>query len=84
MSLVRVANHAEKGLFLFLTVDRPLGIKDLVTAVLRVGLSKHHQFDIGRIALSLRESIGQVVDFVFAHGQTHREVGISQSLATFL
>ena len=79
---MRLADHAKERVFLFFTVDRPLSIKDLVTAVFGVGLSEHHQFDVGRIALGLREGVRQVIDFIVAHGQTHREVGFNQRFTT--
>ena len=54
-----------------------------MAAVFGIGLSEHHQFDIGGITLGFSESFSEVIDFIFTHCQTHREVGISQSLAAF-
>ena len=71
MCLMRFANHAEKRFFFILTVDCPLGVKDFVAAVLGIGLGKHHEFDVCRITLGFRKGLGQIIDFVFTHGQTH-------------
>ena len=47
---VRVADHLEQRLVLLLAVDDPVGVEDLVAAVLAVGLREHHQLDVGRVA----------------------------------
>ena len=73
---MRFANHAKKRLILIFTIDRPLGIENLMTAVFGIGLSKHHQFHIRGIAAGLREGFSQIIDFIIAHGQPHRKVGI--------
>ena len=51
MRIVRIANHAEKGFRLFFAVEDEVGVEDFVAAVFAVCLSKHHQFNIGRIAV---------------------------------
>ena len=45
-----VFDHAEQAFFLILAVDIPTGIEDFVPAVLRVGLGKHHQLNVVRVA----------------------------------
>ena len=47
---VRVADHREQRLVALAAVDDPVGIEDLVAAMLGVGLRKHHQLDVGRLA----------------------------------
>ena len=51
---VRVADHAEQRLLAALAVDDPVGVEDLVTAVLGVRLREHHQFDVRRVAPGAR------------------------------
>ena len=72
--LVRAADHAEERFFAVFPVDRPAGVEDLVAAVFGVGLREHHEFDVGRIAVELREGVDEVVDFVFGKRKTHRNV----------
>ena len=48
--IVRVPDHAKQGVGLVHTVDAPRGIEDLVPTMFGVGLRKHHQFSVGRIA----------------------------------
>jgi hypothetical protein len=55
-------------------VNREVGVEDLVAAVLAVGLGEHHEFDVGRVALELREGVDQVVDLV--GGQRQAELGV--------
>ena len=72
---VRVADHAEQRFLAALAVDDPVGIEDLVPAVLGVRLREHHQFDVGRVAPQLvPERVDQVVDFVL--GEREAEFGI--------
>ena len=59
-----VADHVEQRLGLMCAVDHPVGIEDLVTAVLGVCLRKHHQFHIGGIASDTTEGLDKVIDFV--------------------
>ena len=73
--LVGVADHAEQAHRLRLPVDAELGVENLVAAMLAVGLREHHQFDIGRVALQLRERLHQVVDLVRGERQTELGIG---------
>ena len=74
--LVGVLDHAEQGFLLGLTVDIPAGVEDLVPAVFGVGLGKHHQLDVVRVAAQLAEAFHQVVDFILSQGQAQRLVGL--------
>ena len=78
MPLVRVADHREQRLRLLLAVDHPVGVEDLVPAMLGVGLREHHQLDVGRIALQARKVLPQVFDFVVRQRQPHVAVGALQ------
>ncbi len=81
LQLVRIANHREQRAVLLLAVDGPVGVEDLVAAVLAVGLREHHQLDIGRVAAGLREGIEQVVDLVIRQRQAEFAVGGHQRSA---
>ena len=43
---MRIANHRKEGFFLTISINRPTGIKYLMTAMLAVRLGKHNQFNI--------------------------------------
>ena len=79
---VGVLDHAKQALVLALAVNVPAGVEDLVAAMLGVGLGKHHQFDVVRVATQTVESIDQIVDFVFGQGQAQLDVGFFQRGAT--
>ena len=79
---VRVPHHAEQRLVLFLSVDDPVGVENLVAAMLRIGLREHRQFDVRRIASHTREILDQVVDFIVRQRQAHCAVGLHQRGAT--
>ena len=53
---VRRADHREQALVLRHAVDDPVGVEDLVAAVLGVRLREHHQLDVGRIAAERAEA----------------------------
>ncbi|KAG1314737.1 hypothetical protein G6F63_016151 [Rhizopus arrhizus] len=57
--LVGVLDHPEQRAVLFLAVDGPAGVEDLVAAVLGIGLREHHQFDVGGVAPQVGERLGQ-------------------------
>ena len=80
LRLVGGADHAEQRVGLFLAVDHPLGVEDLVAAVLAVGLGEHHQLDVGGVAPQVAEGLGQVFDFVVGQRQAQRGVGLDQRL----
>ncbi len=78
MHLVGVLDHAEQGLVLALAINVPAGIKDLVPAMLGVGLGEHHQFDVVGVASQVGEAGHQVVDLVIGQGQAQLDVGLLQ------
>ena len=57
-------NHAKQGMGLYFAVYYPAGIKDFVPAMFRIGLRKHHQFNIGGIAPRLTEMMQQIINFI--------------------
>ncbi len=73
--VVRIADHAEQCLGFGHAIDDPVGVKDLVTAVLGVGLRKHHQLHVGRVAAGFAEDVQEIFDFVVGQCQTHVAVG---------
>ena len=81
VGLVGLADHAEQGLVAWTGVDHPVGIEDLVPAMLGIGLGEHHQFDVGRVSPAGREVLGQIVDLVFRQGEAERGVGADQRIA---
>ncbi len=78
-----VFDHLEQRFRLLLTVDHPVGIKNLMAAVLGVGLRKHVQFDIIRVASQFGERILQIVDFILCQRQPQTQVSVNQRLASF-
>ena len=70
VGLVRILDHAEQGLLHRPRVDHPVGVEDLVTAVLGIGLGEHHQLDVGRIAPGAAEIFDKVVDLIVGKRQT--------------
>ena len=73
--VVRIADHAEQCLGFGHAIDDPVGVKDLVTAVLGVGLRKHHQLHVGRVAAGFAEDVQEIFDFVVGQCQTHVAIG---------
>jgi hypothetical protein len=63
---VGIPDHIEQGIWLCFTVNNPTSVELLMTAMLRVYLRKHEQFNIcgrstNRAALSI--GISKVLDF---------------------
>ncbi|MPN01977.1 hypothetical protein SDC9_149190 [bioreactor metagenome] len=79
---LRVLDHLEQRLRLLFTVDNPVGVKNLVAAVLGVGLRKHVQFNVVRVAPQFGERILQIVNFVFRQRQTQTQVSVDQRLTS--
>jgi len=71
---VRVLDHPEQRQRLRLAVDGPVGVEDLVAAVLGIGLREHHQLGVGRIAAELGVAGLQVLDLVGRQGQAQAQV----------
>ncbi len=78
VGLMGVADHAKHGLRLRNTVNRELGVENLVPAVLAVGLGKHHQFHVGRVAPQRGEGIHQVIDLICSQRQAKAAIGFHQ------
>ncbi len=72
-----VFNHFKQRLRLRFTVDNPVGVKNLVAAVLGVRLGEHVQFDIVRVASQFGKRLLQIVDFIFRQRQTKTQVGVN-------
>ena len=51
VELFGIADHAEQADALGNAINREVGVKNLVAAMLAVGLGKHHQFNICWVAL---------------------------------
>ena len=75
-----VFDHFEQRLRLLFAVDNPVGVENLVAAVLGVGLREHIQFDVVRVAIQLNECILKVVDFILCECQTKTQVCVDQRL----
>lgn len=73
-----VLDHLEQRLGLRLAVYGPVGVEDLVTAVLGVRLGEHVELDVVGVATKLGEVLHQVVDFVVGQGQAQFDVGRGQ------
>ena len=77
---MRCTDHAEKRFSLLFSVNRPFGVENLVAAVFRIGLRKHHQFNVSRITLKLFEGVCQVGDFIVGKRQSHVRIGFFKRL----
>ncbi len=77
-----IFDHLEQRLRLLFTIDNPVGVKNLVAAVLGVCLRKHVQFNVVRVASQFGERILQIVDFVFRQRQAQTQVSVDQCLAS--
>ncbi len=75
MGGVGVADHAEQRRRRGFAVHRPVGVEDLVTAVLGVDLGEHHQLDVGGIAAEAPVVLHQVVDLVRGQGEALAFIG---------
>ena len=77
-----VFNHLEQRFWLLFTVDNPVGVKNLVTAVLRVRLGEHIKLDVVRVTTKLCESVLQIVNLIFCQCQAKTQVSVDQGLTT--
>ena len=75
---VGVADHFEQGAFALFAVDDPVGIENLVAAVLGVDLREHDELGIGRVALHLLVGLDQVVDLLIGHREAPVDVGLGK------
>ena len=81
--LVGVADHAEEREFALVAVDDPVGVENLVAAVLGVDLREHDELGVGRVALHFLVSGDEVVDFGRAHGEAPVDVGLAEGFGAF-
>ncbi len=70
-----MADHRKQRTILRYIINNPVGIEYLVPAMFGIGLRKHHQLGIARIALKAGEILQQVIDFVI--GKRQPELAIS-------
>ena len=77
--LIGVLDHAEQRFLLLLAINGPAGVEDLVTAVLRVRLCKHHQLNVIRVTTQIDETLYQIIDLIVCQCQTQRLVRLFQS-----
>ena len=75
MRAMRRADHREQALVLRHAVDDPVGIEDLVPAMLGVRLREHRELDVGRIAAQRAKARVEVLDLVGRQRQTEFDVG---------
>jgi hypothetical protein len=76
---VGVADHGEERLRLALAVDDPVGVEDLVPAMLRVRLREHGELGVGRVAPQAAEGALEVFDLVVAEREAEPLVELMQS-----
>ncbi len=76
-----VADHAEQRVLLRLAIDHPVGVEDLVPAVLRIGLREHHQLHVAGVAPQRAKTVYQVVDLVVGQRQPQLGIGLFQRCA---
>ena len=75
---MRVANHLKHRVRLGHAVDRETGVENLVAAMFAIGLRKHHQFDVARVAPQALKRPHEVVDLIVAQCQAQVAVGANQ------
>ena len=78
---MRVPDHAEQRVGLFIAVDNPLCVEDFMATMLGIGLCEHHQLDIGRIARHALKILQQIIDFIAGERQSHFAIGTLQRSA---
>ncbi len=78
-----VADHAEQRQFALFAVDDPVGVENLVAAVLGVDLREHDQLGISRVALHLLVGFDQVVDLGGRHCEAPVDVGLVKGSRAF-
>ena len=83
MQRVGVADHVEERQGAFLAVHHPVGVENLVAAMLGIHLRKHDQLGVGGIPFHAPVAVDQVVDFVRAEGEAPIDVRTPQGLRPF-
>ena len=81
-ALVGRADHAEKRIGLFIPVDGPPGIEDLVPAVLGVDLCEHHQLGICWISPQALVLAHKIIDLLFRQRKAHSDICRSECFPT--
>jgi hypothetical protein len=76
---VGTADHFKERIRLGLVINLPIGVKNLVPAVLRVDLRKHEKLNIGRI--SSGERVRQIVNLGLIKCKTKRLVSLRETIA---
>ena len=79
---MRVPDHREEALRLANPVDPPVGVEDLVPAMLGVRLREHRELDIGRIAAEPAEARVEIVDLVVRQRKAERRVRLDDRRAS--
>ena len=78
MQLLGVADHGKQGFVLRHAVNCEVGVEDFVAAMFAIGLRKHHQINVARVALQLGEGLDQIVDLVSRQCQAKPGIGALQ------
>ncbi len=81
--LRRGLDHAEQALVLLFAVDHPARVEDLVPAVLRIGLGKHHEFSVRRVSIEIAVATQEVVDFFGGQSESKIRIGGDERLPAF-
>ena len=72
-------DHLKKGLRLVYIINTPACVKDLMPAVLRIYLCKHHQFSVCWVAPEPLEFFNEVGDFVVIQRKPFAPISILKS-----
>ena len=64
-----IFDHLEQRFCLRLIIDNPIGIENLVAAVLRVGLREHIKLNVIRVTLQASKASQQVINFFIGQRQ---------------
>ncbi len=80
---MRVTDHRKQALVLAHPIDNPVGVEDLVPAVLGIRLREHHELHVGRIASEAAEVRVEVVDLVGREREAELAVGALDRPAAF-
>ena len=75
---MRVLDHREQRLRLLRAVDDPVGVEDLVPAMLGVRLREHGELDIGGVALKAAISPLEVLQLIVAQGKPEPYVRLGE------
>ena len=78
-----VFDHFEQRFWLLFAVNHPVGVENFMTAVFRVRLREHVEFNIIRVAAKAAKRILQIINFVFRQCQAETHVSVNQRLTPF-